>query len=300
MAAASTYLKESSGSGVLLGMLGLVAIGVASGVMLAMGEVEALWICLSIVATLAVLFDFRIGAVLLIMLLPLSGSNVFPHELMGAKGLNPINLLILATLGSYLLHGRLGHTGKLVPRPLLWLYLAPFFVAGLLRARHAHHLFPAFYELEVVNFNEPMGYLRDMLMKPALTVFVALLIAAAVNKSQKPERFLVPVIVGVWAMCLLEIVFVATSGVRLGELADAGYRRFFLAIGLHPNDMGRFYAMAYALLFFTWWETKEPRLRLALFFTLGVIGIALLLTFSRGAFLGFVIVNALFLVWKFN
>jgi hypothetical protein len=303
MAAATPYLKDSSSSGVglTLGMLGLVAVGAACGVMLAMGEIQALYVCLSIVATIAILFDFRIGAVLLIMLLPISASNIFPHELMGMKGLNPINLLILGTLGSYLLHGRVGHTGKFLPRPLLLLYLVPFVVAGLLGSRHAHDLFPIFYELEVVNFTEAFGYIRDMLIKPGLIVIVALLIAASVAKSQKPERFLIPIIVGIWLVCLLEIVFVIVSGIKIGQLAQTGpARQFFLLIGLHANDLGRLFAMAYALLLFTWWETKEGSLKLVLFFTLGIIGIALLLTFSRGAFLGFIIVNALFLLWKFN
>jgi O-antigen ligase len=34
--------------------------------------------------------------------------------------------------------------------------------------------------------------------------------------------------------------------------------------------------------------------------TMGVLVLALLLTFSRGAFLGFIVVNLLFLLWKFN
>jgi hypothetical protein len=303
MAAASPYLKDTSGSGfgLMLGMLGLVAVGAGCGVMLAMGEIQALYVCLSIVATIAILFDFRVGAVILIMLLPVSASNIFPHELMGLKGLNPVNLLILATLGSYALHGRLGHQGKFLPRPLLLLYIVPFVIAGILGSRHAHDLFPIFYELEVVNFTEAVGYIRDMVVKPGLIVAVALLIAAAVNKSQRPERFIIPIIVAVWAMCLLEIIFVVASGVKIGQLAQTGTaRQFFLLIGLHANDLGRLFAMAYALLLFTWWETKEPGLKIALFFTLGIIGIALLLTFSRGAFHGFIVVNALFLMWKFN
>jgi O-antigen ligase len=49
-----------------------------------------------------------------------------------------------------------------------------------------------------------------------------------------------------------------------------------------------------------WWETKNGALKTALFFTLGVAALAMVLTFSRGAFLGFFIVNGLFLLWKFN
>jgi O-antigen ligase len=302
MAAASPYLKESAPSGFGLGLrvFGLIALGLASGALLALGEVQALYLCLSIAATIAVLYDFRAGAVLLIVLLPVSASNVFPHELMGFKGLNPINVLALATLGSYLLQGRLGDKRHFLPRPLL-LLLVPFLVAGLLGLRHVDDIYALFHEVEAIHFTEPLGYFRDLVLKPGIIVLVALLVAAAVAKSQKPERILIPIVISVWAICLVEIAFVIFSGVRPGQLATTGpARRFFLAIGMHANDLGRLLAMAYALLLFTWWEVKASAFKVVLFVTLGLITVSLMLTFSRGAFLGFFIVNALFLTWKFN
>ncbi|OGA71311.1 MAG: hypothetical protein A3G81_31035 [Betaproteobacteria bacterium RIFCSPLOWO2_12_FULL_65_14] len=303
MAAASPNLKATAATGLGLGAgaLALVALGALSGALLAFGEVQALYLCLSIVATIAVLYDFRAGVVLLIVLLPISASNVFPHELMGLKGLNPINVLVLATLGSYALHGRIGHNAPFLPKPLVWLYLVPFFAAGLLGMRHVDDILPLFYETEAINFTEALGYFRDLVVKPALIVLVAPLVAAAMAKAQKPERFLIPIVISVWAVCFVEIVFVIVSGVRIGELAQVGpARQFFLAIGLHANDIGRLLAMAYALLLFAWWEHKSPGFKLVLFITLGLISIALVLTFSRGALLGFFLVNALFLMWKFN
>lgn len=302
MAAASHNLKQSvaTGLGLGAGALALAGLGVVSGALLAFGELQALYLCLSIVATVAVLYDFRAGVVLLIALLPVSAANVFPGELMGIKGLNPINVLILGTLGSYVLHGRIGHAGAFLPRPLVWLYLVPFFAAGLLGMRHAQDVLPSFYEVEAIHFTEALGYFRDLVIKPALLVAVAPLVAAAVAKAHKPERFLIPIVIAVWAVCLLEIGFVIASGVPIGRLAVTAARGFFLAIGLHANDLGRLLAMAYALLLFTWWEHKSPGFKLLLFVTLGLITLALLFTFSRGAFLGFLIVNALFLFWKFN
>lgn len=303
MAAASTPLKQSAATGLGLGLgaLALAGLGAVSGVLLAIGELQALYLCLSIVATIAVLYDFRAGVVLLIALLPVSASNVFPHELMGFKGLNPINVLVLATLGSYVVHGRIGHAGPFLPKPLLWLYLVPFLIAGLLGMRHAEDVLPLFYETGAINFTEALGYFRDLVVKPALIVVVALLVAAAVAKAKKPERFLIPIVIAVWAVSLVQIGFVIASGVRLGQLAQVGpAREFFLMIGLHANDLGRLLAMAYALLLFTWWEYKEPGFKRLLFITLGLISFALLLTFSRAAILGFLIVNALFLMWKFN
>ena len=52
----------------------------------------------SLVVGIAVLADFRIGAVLLIMLLPMGATHFLPHGLMGVPGLNPVNVLVLATL----------------------------------------------------------------------------------------------------------------------------------------------------------------------------------------------------------
>lgn len=69
---------------------------------------------------------------------------------------------------------------------------------------------------------------------------------------------------------------------------------------MHANDLGRLYAIAYALLLFTWAETKDTALKTTLLVTMGVLTLALLLTFSRGAFVGFLLINALFLLWKFN
>jgi O-antigen ligase len=67
---------------------------------------------------------------------------------------------------------------------------------------------------------------------------------------------------------------------------------------MHANDQGRFYALAYALLLFTWAEAKEPRLRMALVASMALMVTALALTFSRGAFGAFLLVNLLFLFWR--
>lgn len=301
MAAASPYVRESAPSGFALGagVAALIGVAVACGFMLAVGEIEAAYVALSVVAAMAVLVDYRVGVVLLIVFLPFSLSNVFPHELMGVKGLNPINALIVATLGSYLVHGGLPELGRFVPRPL-WLLLVPFLVAGFLGVRHVDEIYPVFYEDMTINFTTATGYLRDMVFKPALIVVVALLVAVAVQRSQKPERFILPIAISVWGIALVEVLFVIASGVHIAELASPRARTFFLQIGLHANGLGRLLVMAYALLLFTWWETKDKGLKLFLFFTLNAIGFAVLLTFSRAAFLGIVLVSGLFVVWKYN
>jgi O-antigen ligase len=278
-----------------------VAIGSLGGLALAIGELDALWISLSVVAALVVLVDYRIGAVLLTLMLPVSDSNLFPHALMGMTGVNPINLLLAGTLVSYMARaGRGAQAGLLLQPQLIWLYIVPIIIGGVLGAFHVDDIVPFFMEELVVNFHNEAGYLRDMVMKPLFIPLFAALLGVAVARSEKAESYIVPIALSVWIIALIEIGFVAASGIKLGRLASADMRGFFLAIGLHANDLGRLFAIAYALLLFTWWEAKSQALKTFLFLTMGVLALALLLTFSRGAFVGFLLVNALFLAWKFN
>src|SRR5262245_3650593 len=104
MAAAQSSVARSDSAGQFLWILaavGLVAFGGASGVAIAFGETGAFYVTLSLILAAAILFDFRLGAVALIVLLPLSQTNLFPHSMFGIPALNPFNILILSTLASY-------------------------------------------------------------------------------------------------------------------------------------------------------------------------------------------------------
>src|SRR5712691_12821618 len=84
---------------------GLALLGAFWGSAVAVANWNALYLCVSLLGCVFILRDFRIGVILLILLLPLSRSYVFPREMLGIKGLNPFNLLLIGTLGSCLLHG---------------------------------------------------------------------------------------------------------------------------------------------------------------------------------------------------
>ena len=295
---ATSAVRGPAGNAALaFGIAGLVAFGVLAGIGIAVGEIDALIATVTLVVAAAALVDFRVGAVVLMVLLPLQGNVLFPNKMFGITGINPVNLMLAATLASFMLRGRLA---GFVPRPLWWLFIVPILAAGLLGVRHVDDVYPYFYDVEIIHYTEAFGYLRDAAIKPLLIVLIALLVAAAVRQSHKPERFLAPIIVAVWAMALTAIGFVIASGVNLGLLATTAARGFFSAMGMHANDLGRLYAVAYALMLFTWWETKDAALKTVLLATMGVIVVALLLTFSRGAFVGFIVINALFLLWKLN
>src|SRR5689334_8772460 len=75
----------------------VVLLGLFFGLVVALAGINALILCASLVGCIFILRDFRIGVVLLILLVPISRSTVFPHEVLGVTGLNPLNLLLLGT-----------------------------------------------------------------------------------------------------------------------------------------------------------------------------------------------------------
>jgi O-antigen ligase len=300
--ASSPYLKQTQASNValMLGIAGLVAFGAACGVALAMGEMQALYVSLALIACIAILVDYRIGPVLLILMLPVSYTAVFPHQLMGITGLNPVNVLIVGTLAAYILRGRMENVRALVPLPLLWMYVLPIVVGGLLGMDNVDDISPSFHETLAIEFFTPMGYLRDMVVKPMLLVVGSVLVAAAVAKADKPERFITAIALSAVALAFVEFAFLLVSQVHLGMLASPKARTFFSGISMHANTLGRIFVTAYALLLFVWWEARRPSVKMALFVALGILSFAILFTFSRNAWLGFFVVNGLFLMWKFN
>lgn len=276
---------------------GIALLGAFWGYAVVVAEWKAVLVGVALVTSVLILVDFRIGVILLVLLMPISASTIFPHRIGGVTGLNPVNLLLAATLASYLLHALLDKSiGRFMPRPLLLLYVVPFVAAGFLGSRNIGEIALYFVITEYVSFTDTFGYMRDMVIKPLLLVFFAVLVAAAVARMQRPEKLLGPFIVSVWIMGLMVIVFFVLSGANFGQLARSSEREFLSPLGLHANELGRMYAIVYALLLFTWSQTKDYTLKLMLLASIGVVVVALVLTFSRGGFVGFMLVSVLFLI----
>ena len=284
----------------------LLAIGVLGtlwGLAVAAGGLTSFYLCVSLIACGLILVDFRAGVLLLIVLMPLSGSStIFPHEMFGVTGLNPLNLLLAGTLMSGLLqvltHGSLR---DLLPRPLVWLYVVPILVAGAIGSRHIHEVAPALLmAYQGLDFPGAASYLIEMVFKPLLLVVFALLVSAAVARSERPERLLLPTLLSICVMALLVIVYVAQSGISLHQLAASEAREFLSPLGLHANDLGRLYAASVALALFTLPESESRGLRLWLLLALGLSTAALVLTFSRGGFVAFAVVCALYVLRRFS
>src|SRR5262249_21766649 len=115
----------------LLGVIAALVLAAAvAGVAIAFADIDAAVLCLAALGSVFVLIDYRVGVVLLILLMPIAPSVLFPHAMFGITGMNPLNLLLGGTLVSYVMHRASGskRAARFLPRPLVWLYIAPFVV----------------------------------------------------------------------------------------------------------------------------------------------------------------------------
>lgn len=280
-----------------IAMAGLAALGAAAGLGIAMGGPAALILSLVLIACAATVYDYRAGVALMIVIMPISQSYLFPHAMFGITGLNPLNLLTLTTLASYVLRtaGEKGAIAHFVPKHVVWLLIAPMAMGAFLGMSHVGQIPMFFRDTDMIFFDTGFGYWRDMFGKPMTFVIYALLVAAAVHHSKSPERFITPMVVSSVVMALAALIFFLLSGLRLSDLAGSYARSFLSALGLHANDLGRLYACAYALLLFVWDRTASISLKTTLVIAMGLVVLALGVTFSRGAFLGFILVNVIYL-----
>jgi O-antigen ligase len=285
----------------LAAVAGLVLLGLFWGTFVAFQGLSAALLCVAVVVSVFTIRDFRVGVLVMILIMPSSASYLFPRAMFGITGLNPLNLLMIGTFAAYIMAAMPdGSIRRLVPLWILPVYVLPIVLAGLNGMGNVGLVPQVFYLTESVDFRNWVGYLRDDVMKPLLIVMYSLLVGAAYSRSREPHKFLTPAIISIWVMALMAIGYFLNSGLKFGQLASEYARAFFSPLGMHANDLGRLYATAFGILLFTWDTTRRPLLKTALFFSIGITCIALLLTFSRAAIISLVIIGGIYLLSRRN
>ncbi len=242
-----------------------------------------------------VMLDFRAGVAFAIVLMPLSALTFFPHEMLGIRGLNPLNMILFLTMVSYVVHAGLRRWhDPIAPMRLLTWYVLPIGIAALVGMSSVGLIPPRFEAEQLIQFNNSIGYLRDAFIKPQFLVLLALLVALAVRHSKKPERFLYLMLVSGWVFCALVGWLLLTSGLSLRELASPLARTFLGQLGMHANEMSLLLNMLYALTLFSIREQDPGLAKRFLFVSAIAFAFAVLMTFSRGGFLGLALVNLLY------
>ncbi len=285
--------RPDTGAALLLGALLLVAALVGAAVPLLGLLIPALFVMAAL--SLWVLLDFRAGVAFAVVLMPLSALTFFPHEMLGIRGLNPLNLILFLTTVSYIVHAGLRRwRDPLVPLRLLLWYVLPIAIAALVGMSSVHLIPPHFRADQLIQFSDSLGYLRDMFFKPQFMVLLALLVGLAVRHSRSPERFIYLMLASGWVFCALVGFLLATSGISLRELASPLARTFLGRLGMHANEMSLLLNMLYALTLFSIRAQAPGFMRRLLFVSALIFGLCVLMTFSRGGFLGLLLVNLVY------
>ena len=278
--------------------LTVMVISVFWGMATAVLEKNALYLAIGVILSVFILIDFRVGVITLILFLPFTNTKLFPHQLLGITGLNPLNLLMMATLFSYGVRRAFSNVRyRFVPREAWWLYIFPIACAAALGATHVGEI-PSFITLALdISLDDPFSYLRDYLVRPMYSVLFALLVAAAVVETRRVEGFLIAGLISLWVILLTVIIFFLMSGASLSELSGAGgeSRGFFNPLGLHANAVGRLFAVAFGILLFSGSFYKKFLPRIVVWGSAAVTALATLITFSRGSYLLLLIIGLLYL-----
>ncbi len=267
-----------------------------AGIVIAvMGGVIASILIVSALVVLIVLVDYRIGVALMILTFPFSQSLYFPRELFGIPGANPYNLLAMATLGALLVppFGKQVF-GLVFDKRLLWM-IVPLVLAGLNGLDDLGKIPPLLFVLDIATFNGAMGYLMTTVVKPLMLILLSVVVATIAAELRRPEFILWLITASALGFTSLVIVYFLSSGLPLAAIATAD-RLFLGGIGYHANAIGMILVTVFSMFLFAGSESSRGPLRFWLLVSLIPIGIGIMLTFSRTAFVLFAVIWSWYLL----
>ena len=239
------------------------------------------------------LSDSKYAISLAIFLLPLSTAQFMPREIMGVTGLNPFNVTLVLgatlVLFRYLIHA---HQMRMPsPSRAFWLYLSALVLATVHGMTHVDDIPTYFKALQIISFETTPGYIGEVLVKPLLVLGTALLLAISIRNSRNPNFYLVPLFLSSLLLPLSVIADVVRSREALSAMVVGGAS----FSGMHANELGLMFNMALALCLFCLFGQRSRAVKWLLAMNAAILLLGMLLTFSRGAYLGFLVVLTYFL-----
>jgi O-antigen ligase len=274
----------------LAGLMAVFAVvmGVAPTLL---GAKISLLMFLAVLPLPLILKDYRLGVLLLTLALPM--ASMLPP----IRGLNLLNFLTLATLGSFVLQGLFSKTKTLWPSSrMVVCFLLPVTIGMVVAWPHIPEAARNYaHTASAAEAYNPATYALNRFFKP-LFYFVsyAFLLANAIRASKRPELFVVALAASVLLPAMAVAYTVATYPGSLGDVAQD--REFLAARGMHANRFGLLFALACGPLLFVSGATHSRWLRWVTLLAFGAATIGLLLTFSRGALLAYLIVVSAYLL----
>ena len=287
------HASELRASILVLIFLGISA-ALVGGVMDFLDQPAYALLYCSLVFALIIFANYRNGVWLLTLLLPFASTHLVPRELFGITGLNPFNLLFVATLLSLFAASTFRREDiQFVSLPTaFWIYVGVMTLGVCIGVGSVEKAI-------VLPHLEPLtetAYLLDF--AKSLIMLALTWLAAVVSRNGNGRSV-------IWALAAAYVTFffviagyLIMDGISLQGLAGAGRSRAFLDwTGLHANEIGLLANIGFAILLPTALATSAPWSRAILLTCAGAAATTAALTFSRAAFVGIAIILGSY-VWK--
>jgi O-antigen ligase len=139
------------------------------------------------------------------------------------------------------------------------------------------------------------GFLLYYVLKPGLLIAMAWLIAAATRSVKDPRRLITAFAFGAMVPATFIAVYIPASGVSLSQLVN--FRSFLSALGMHSNQFAVVLNFGIATLLFAGLAAPTPGRRTFLLSVSAFLAVTLLLTFSRGGYVGLAIIMVAYLLY---
>jgi hypothetical protein len=236
--------------------------------------------------------NFHYGILMSVFLLPLGATALIPREMFGMTGLNPLNAALAFSSLSLFLIGVVQPGRVSYPQwpGHFWVFVAVMALGAFHGAMYVDEIPEYFRILQVIKFDSVGGYLVDTFLKPMLTLVVAYIYAIAVRNAARPTVCLIPLFASTLILPVSVIYLVAMSGESLLSLASSNSRGFLSVVGMHANELGLLFNMMFALTLFCAFSVTGALQKWVLGLISLTLAVAIALTFSRGAYLGFLVV----------
>ncbi|MHB1952766.1 MAG: O-antigen ligase family protein, partial [Sulfobacillus sp.] len=231
---------------------------------------------------------------LLMLITPFQNTPFLPSF----SGFNITNYLTAATLGSLILAVRFKRL-QIAPFPrfILWSYMIPVTLAALHGVPNLSKMTPQLVQAMSTVYESPRKYIADLLVKPMFMLLLAWMLGTAMLNSKKPSRFLVPFVVGPLLPAVAILLYLAVGGFHFSLLASTNGRGILSRLGIFSNSFGVLLSVPFAVLLFMTPQIKGWA-RAGVIFALIIIGMAIILTFSRGSYLAVATSIAYFLIYN--
>jgi O-antigen ligase len=261
---------------------GLFVLSVVLGFLSAVvnGDLVAL-VSISFLPLIASLLNFRIGLVVLVMILPFQHTPLLPQF----AGFNLINYFSIATLVSVGIHSNdeTAITPR-IPSKFISAYLLPVTIGALIGCGSIHLVPQQIIMAGNIYYSSVSAYLIGFVVKPFLLFLCTWLIAYWCVNSKKPERLIGLLIGSMVTPALAVTIFSLFGSVSISDLANERSREVLGALGMHANEFGLLFGTDFCICLFLLPEIDSVKWKAYAVLTMTIVSTAMLLTFSRGAY----------------